>query len=53
MIDRICALISLVAMLCASGCSTNGKPTDKVVWLRADDIDALTGPAWVGTLRTL
>lgn len=50
---RICVLISLVAMLCPLGCSTNGKPTETAVCLRADDIDALTGPAWVGTLTYL
>lgn len=53
MIYRICALMSLVAMLCASGCSTDGMPTDTSVSLRTDDIDALTGPAWVGTLTYL
>lgn len=38
MIYRICALMSFVATLCASGCSTNAKPTDTNVWLTAADL---------------
>lgn len=50
---RICAPLSLVAMLCGSGCSTNAEPNDTGVKLHADAVDALTVPAWVGTLAYL
>jgi hypothetical protein len=45
--------MSLVAMLCATGCSIKGKPTGAGGAPLPDDIDALTGPAWIGTLTYL
>ncbi len=53
MIQRIVALMSLLAMLYASGCSTRGTPIDTAARLSADDIDALTGSPWIGTLTYL
>ena len=53
MSGRLGLPVFLVAMLLATGCSISGKPTDTGERLRAEGIDALTGPAWIGTLKYL